>query len=269
MKKLKILLSIFATALFLSSCEQVLNVDLNQANPNIVIEGLITDHPGPYIVKITMTADYYKNQPPPAVSNATVIMSDNIGNIDTLVQTSPGVYKTRKIAGVKLHTYTLTVNVDGKIYSAISTLPDLYPVDSLGYTYYSKRDIFHRKGYYPLAYSKEPQNQENYYQWKFFRNDTLLNSKRNDIWVADDKTVKASIRGLEFPYVYQQFDTASVKVFSITKEAFDFYTGLQAQIRNDGGFFSSPPANAQGNFSNGALGLFQTSSVDSLGIVIK
>ncbi|HXA01743.1 MAG TPA: DUF4249 family protein, partial [Cytophagaceae bacterium] len=217
MKKLKILFSIFSTALFLSSCEKVLNVDLNASNPNVVIEGLITDKPGPYIVKVTMTADYYQNQPPPAVSNALVIISDNIGNIDTLIQTSPGVYKTKTITGVKFRTYTLTVNINGKIYSAISTLPDLYPVDSLGYTYYAKRDILHHKGYYPLAYSVVPQNVENYYLWKFFRNDTLLNSKRQEIWVADDKSVKASIRGLEFPYAYQLHDTASVKVFSITK----------------------------------------------------
>jgi hypothetical protein len=269
MKKAKILFSVFLTTVFLSSCEKVLNVDLNATDPNVVIEGLITNHPGPYIVKVTMTADYYKNQAPPAVSNALVIMSDNTGNIDTLIQTSPGIYKTKTITGVKFRTYTLTVNINGKIYSAVSTLPDLYPVDSLGYTYYPQRDLLHRKGYYPLAYSVEPQNVQNYYLWKFFRNDTLLNAKRDQIWVADDKAVKGNIRGLEFPYSYQKFDTASVKVFSITKEAFDFYIGLQAQIRNDGGFFSSPPANAPGNFSNGALGLFQTSSTDSLGIVIK
>jgi len=269
MKKLKILFTIFSAAVFLISCEEVLNVDLNEANPNVVIEGLITDHPGPYIVKVTMTGDYYKNQTPPAVSNALVIISDNTGSLDTLIQTSPGIYSTKTIAGVKQRTYTLTVNINGNIYTATSTLPDLYPVDSLRYTYYPKRDLFHREGYYPLAYSQEPQNTENYYMWKFFRNDTLLNSLRNDIWIADDKVVKGNIQGLEFPYVYQKFDTASVKVFSITKEAFDFYKGLEAQIRNDGGFFSSPPANAQGNLSNGALGLFQTSSTDSVGIIIR
>jgi hypothetical protein len=268
MRKLKIVFSIFFSMLILSSCEEVLNVDLNAANPNVVIEGLITDHPGPYIVKVTMTSDYYQNQPPPPVSNAVVIISDNTGIIDTLIQASPGVYKTKKTIGAKFRTYMLSVNISGKIYSAVSTLPDLYPVDSLRYTYYPKRDLFHHKGYYPLAYSQEPQNQENYYLWKFYRNDSLLN-KPNDIWVANDQAVKGSIRGLEFPYSYHQFDTAAVKVFSITKEAFDFYTALEAQIRNDGGFFSSPPANAKGNLSNGALGLFQTSSTDSLGIVIK
>ncbi|MFL5731015.1 MAG: DUF4249 domain-containing protein [Cytophagaceae bacterium] len=268
MKKLTILFSLFAAICSLSSCEKVLDVDLNSTDPKIVIEGLITDKPGPYTVKITTSADYYNNQTPPPVTNALVIISDNTGNIDTLTQVSPGIYKTNTTTGVKLRTYTMTVAVNGTTYTAVSTLPDLYPVDSLGYIYYPQKDIFHEKAYYPLAFSQEPQNETNYYMWKFFRNDTLLN-KPNDIWIADDQAVKGSVQGLEFPYAYQKFDTASVIVFSITKEAFDFYTGLEAQIQNDGGFFSSPPANAQGNFSNGALGLFQTSTTDSLGIVIQ
>jgi hypothetical protein len=268
MKKIILLFTFLFSVLFLSSCEKVLDVDLNEADPKVVIEGLITDKPGPYLVKVSMSADYYNNQPPPAVTNAVVVISDNTGIIDTLTQVSPGVYRTNATTGVKLRTYTLSVNINGTIYTAVSTLPDLYPVDSLAYVYYAQKDIFHKQAYYPIAFSKEPQNESNYYMWKFFRNDTLLNEPR-DIWVADDKAVQGNVQGLEFPYAYQKFDTAAVKVFSITEEAFNFYIGLQAQIQNDGGFFSSPPANAQGNFSNGALGLFQTSTVDSVGIVIQ
>jgi hypothetical protein len=268
MKKLFIFFAILSFSLCLISCEQVMDVDLNEADPKVVIEGLITDTPGPYTIKISMTGDYYKNQTPPTVTNALVIITDNTGIIDTLTQTNPGIYKTNSTTGAKLRTYTLSVNINGTIYSAVSTLPDLYPVDSLSYIYYPQKDLFHKQAYYPLAFSKEPQDESNYYLWKFYRNDTLLNNER-DIWVADDKAVQGNVRGLEFPYPYERFDTAAVKVFSLTEEAFNFYIGLQAQIQNDGGFFSSPPANAQGNISNGALGLFQTSATDSLGIVIQ
>jgi hypothetical protein len=268
MKKLFISFCILSASIGLSSCEKVIDVDLNEADPKVVIEGLITTNAGPYTVKVTMSGDYYTNQTPPAVTNALVIISDNTGIIDTLTQTSPGVYRSNTTTGVALRTYTLSVNISGTVYTAVSTLPDLYPVDSLAYVYYPQKDIFHKQAYYPIAFSIEPQNESNYYMWKFFRNDTLLNEPR-DIWVADDKAVQGNVQGLEFPYAYQKFDTAAVKVFSLTKEAFDFYIGLQAQIQNDGGFFSSPPANAPGNFSNGALGLFQTSTVDSVGIVIQ
>jgi hypothetical protein len=254
-----------------SSCQQVLDVDLNSTDPKIVIEGLITDTLGPFTVKVTTSADYYNTELPPAVTNATVIVKDVTSGItDTLAQTAPGIYQTHnsKIPkGITNHTYTLDVQLNGLTYSATSTLPSLSRIDSLNYLYYPQKVFGHQKGYYPRAYQQEPQNENNYYLWKFFRNDSLIN-KPNEIWVADDQFVQGNVNGLEFPYVYQSKDTATVEFYSLTKESYDFYLGLQAQLQNDGGFFSAPPANARGNFSNGALGIFQTSGLDTKKIII-
>jgi hypothetical protein len=254
----------------LSACQQVLEVDLNGTDPKIVIEGLITDSTGPFTVKVTMTADYYNNQTPPPVVGATVIVSDNLGTVDTLTEGVPGIYQTHnsKIPkGITNATYVLTVQSQGQTYTAVSTLPSLSRIDSLSYIYYPQKVFGHNVGYYPIAYENEPQNETNYYLWKFFRNDTLIN-KPNEIWIANDQVVQGSINGLEFPYVYQHLDTAKVEFYSLTKDAYDFYVGLQAQLQNDGGFFSAPPANAKGNFTNGALGLFQTSGMDAKKIVL-
>jgi hypothetical protein len=256
--------------IILNSCQQVLDVDLNGTDPKVVIEGLITDSTGPFTVKITMSADYYNAQTPPPVTGAMVIISDNFGMVDTLTEAFPGIYNTHNTKipkGIANATYVLTVESKGQTYSAISTLPSLSRIDSLGYIYYPQREIGHQKGFYPRAYQNEPQNEVNFYMWKFYRNDTLLN-KPNEIWVADDKFVQGNVNGLEFPYVYQHQDTAKVEFYSITKEGYDFYVGLQAQLQNDGGFFSAPPANAKGNISNGALGFFQTSSLDVKKIVL-
>ena len=70
--------------LALTSCEKVINIDLNTASPNIVIEGIIDNGPGPYRVKLSKTGSYFNQPVLPPVSGAQVIISDNTGIIDTL-----------------------------------------------------------------------------------------------------------------------------------------------------------------------------------------
>ena len=68
----------------LTGCQKVINVDLNEAAPRIVIEGLITDEPGPYAVSLTKSGSYF-NQPVLAtVSGATVTITDDAGTTDSL-----------------------------------------------------------------------------------------------------------------------------------------------------------------------------------------
>src|SRR5436305_10635659 len=45
-------------SLFLFSCTKVIQVDLNSANTNIVIEGIVSDAAGPYQVKLTQTVNF-------------------------------------------------------------------------------------------------------------------------------------------------------------------------------------------------------------------
>jgi hypothetical protein len=44
---------LLVTIIVFSGCQKVINVDLNEAAPRIVIEGLINDRPGPYTVTIS------------------------------------------------------------------------------------------------------------------------------------------------------------------------------------------------------------------------
>ena len=68
----------------LPGCQKVINVDLNEAAPRIVIEGVITDRRGPYTVKISKSGSYFNQPVLPPVSGAQVTISDNSGTIDTL-----------------------------------------------------------------------------------------------------------------------------------------------------------------------------------------
>ena len=97
----------------------------------VVIEANITDQPGPYSVKLSRSINLNEANIYPAIENGTVVITDNTGIKDTLKYASGGIYKTKLIRGVYGRTYFLEVTVDGKKYTAQSTMPYKVNLDSL------------------------------------------------------------------------------------------------------------------------------------------
>ena len=81
------ILTIPAIVSFFSSCEKVVYIDLNSTNPIPVVEANVTNMPGPYTVKLSTTVNYYDSNTFPAITDATVTISDNAGNSEILRQT--------------------------------------------------------------------------------------------------------------------------------------------------------------------------------------
>src|SRR5687767_13594216 len=106
-----VLLMLVLTA---SSCQKVVDIDLNESNPVLVIEGNISDQPGPHIIKLTKTVNFDDPNNFPGVSGAVVTLSDDAGNSQILTETSPGIYQTTPSAGQPGSLYKLKVLHDGK-----------------------------------------------------------------------------------------------------------------------------------------------------------
>ena len=259
----------FTTFLFLSSCIETIEPDLKSFEEKIVIEGLITNLPTPQYVKVTKAVPFYSDLKSLAVVDAIVVLSDDRGNRDTLDYTGDGRYETSKITGVPGTQYYLLVTAEGKTYESSSVMNRLNPIDSAYSTYYEKADFLHEEDSYYVSFSaKEPQDTRDFYLWKFYKNSELLNQK-NDIMIASDELVQENISGMEAPFPYKLGDTAKVEMYSLTEDAFKFYSGLNTNLNNEGGFFSSPPSNPPSNITNGALGLFQTSAVEIIEYIVK
>src|SRR5579872_7164826 len=97
------------------ACKKVINVDLKNAAAQIVIQGNVTDAPGPYVVKISKTVNFSAANSYPPVTNATVRITDSTAGITNLLrQTDSGVYITKTLVGVPHHTYGLQVTIDGQ-----------------------------------------------------------------------------------------------------------------------------------------------------------
>lgn len=137
MKNTNLFSSICAFCFFILifGCQKVIQVDLNAAPNKLVIEGNITDQPGPQMVKLTKSIPFDQPNTYPGISGALVIIKDNLGLVDTLSDQGNGIYLTKSWSGVSGRTYELFVSLNSDTYTAISKMPTKINFDSLGLTY--------------------------------------------------------------------------------------------------------------------------------------
>lgn len=244
-----------ASLILFSACEKVIDIDLNSASPQVVIEGNIYDKPGPYHIKITKTVNFNEANRFPPVRDASVIIADNLGNSDTLFESTPGNYNTRTIQGVIGRTYTLTVKTEGKSYSAISKIPDSVNIDSLYFNIYDEKKIL-------SVDFTDPANTDNY-----FRIVKYINGKRQKGFDAMSDELNPGDTNT-YDIISEEGDILLTgAVVRIDLESID--KGVYEYIRTASGQDEeTAPANPTSNISNGALGYFNACSVttDSISI---
>jgi hypothetical protein len=252
----------------LSGCEKVINVDLNEAAPHIVIEGLITDGLGPYTVTISKSGSYFNQPTLPPVSDAMVIITDNYGTIDTVKPKPPGIYITSKTIGIPGRTYTLKVISEGQEYDGSSTIHSHVNIDSLTLVKSeSSRIDFggnnQRESHFELhCFFKDPP-EKNFYRIKSIRNDSI-NTESYRLY--DDQYTNGEETELRVANA-SAGDTFRIELMSLDEQTYGYYRTL-ADLLHTNPVFGSTPANPNTNLSNGALGYFGACAVSSKRIII-
>lgn len=255
------------------ACQKVVEVPLNNSDPRLIIEGTITNNPGPYYVKLSTTGSYYDKGKTPSVSDASVVITDDVGNKDILTPVSdqPGIYQTNILQGVPGRTYHLRVDYNSKVYEADAYMHPL-PAKSikLDTILFVEKGFGRDEGYYlyfDIDLKKEPST-ISYWRTFCYKNDSLYNGP-NDYLMGYDEFLIGDIQNLELPYNFKLGDTVHLQMNSLDKRDFDYYNQLQQLLFNDGGLFSPPPMNPIGNISNQGLGLFRASAVFDNTFIVK
>ncbi len=252
-------ISYWLSALFLTSCQKVINIDLNSSAPTIVIEGNINDQPGPYIVTVSRTVNFNQPDTFPPISAAFITIADNHRHTDTLVESSPGVYSTTKITGSPGRTYTLKVITNGKTYTAISTMPMAVTFDTL--TPFSQVG-FRDTNLYVSAGFKDPSKQTNYYRFREAINYTVKPS----IFVTDDQYENGRYINyvLKSDSSLKSGDVVIVEMQCIDEATYQYFN----TFNEASGATNLTPANPASNISNNALGYFSAHTSRYKGLVI-
>ncbi|MDQ4140244.1 MAG: DUF4249 domain-containing protein, partial [Bacteroidota bacterium] len=97
MKNIFLFFSLFMLAL--TGCEQVIDYELEEGTQKIVIEGLVTNQPGPYTVRVSKTLGYLQNGQTPGITDAEVTISDDKGYSEVLQAKENGIYQTKDLVG--------------------------------------------------------------------------------------------------------------------------------------------------------------------------
>ncbi|GAA4409326.1 hypothetical protein GCM10023187_32440 [Nibrella viscosa] len=273
MKSYSVLALLLGLWVSLSSCEDVVDVELEKSKPVLVVDGWITDQPGPQTIRLKTTAPYFSNGASPVVTGATVTIRDNQGQTEVLKETAPGVYQTQSLRGKVGNQYTLTVKTGSEEYTAETAIRRTFPIDSIG-TVYQKESMGRKEGYTLRFYGREPLGVGDSYRLKVYRNDTLLNSPHDLIFLEDRYVDGNYFKGLDLGLEpFRKGDKVRIENHSITEDTYAFLTELSTQMRN-GGMFANPPANVRSNIKavqggKKATGWFGGSAVSSAERVVE
>jgi hypothetical protein len=263
MKRLKFKTLIIITLLTFTACQKVITVNLNNAAPQLVIEGNLTDIYGPQIVQISKTVPFTSTNNYPPVSGATVTLSDTLGHSGQLTEISPGTYAINSVAGQYGVTYTLTVTTGGKTYIARSTMPQLVKLDSIN----SIVDQFNTKYRTIIVNYQDPPNVPNQYKFNLYINSGIVTAIfANDDNFSDGRYVREQLFQNGTNIV--PGDTAKVEMQCIDKNIYQYWFTLsQLQINGPGGGIT--PSNPPSNFNNGALGYFSAHTSQTKLLIVK
>ncbi len=265
MTKTKYILVILIFALF-ASCEKVIDVDLNEAAPEIVVEANISNSTSIGEVILSKTGAYFGASSIEKISDALVTIEDEFGDRFVLVEVEAGYYKTEAILLEAETTFKLTIEIEGEKYKSESKLNQAVLVDSLGY-FYDDGFAFLDGGYSIEVFFIDPPEVKNYYRMNVYKNDTLVNEANNlilfDDRLIDGQALEVALQG----FFFEPNDTIGVKLISLDEGAYEYYKTFQELTNVNPG--SAAPANPTSNISNGALGFFSAWSSDTKWVVIK
>jgi len=273
MKKIKIIVA-FIGLILISSCEKVVDIDLNTMEPKLVIDAAIKWQKGTVgniqTIKLSTTSSYYDTQIP-TVSGATVFITDAANNVFNFVESNvAGSYVCSNFTPVLNRNYTLTVNSNGSTYTATETLkpvPQIDRIEQINNTGFSA-DATEIKSYYT-----DNGATQDYYLFKFKPSYTAI-----PIYFAqEDISYQGNqIFGLYRSDKLKPGQNFEVTLSGISKQYFNYMRILISIAGNSSGSpFQSPSATVRGNIinttndANYPLGYFSLSEQDYRNYIVN
>ncbi|MGI9542114.1 MAG: DUF4249 domain-containing protein [Cyclobacteriaceae bacterium] len=264
---------IFSLLLGLLGCTNPLDDPLPVSTPKMVVQGWITDRPGPHEVVLSTTAPFDSNQPTPKIAGATVMIVDDQGAVYPLFESSrAGYYQTADTArGVVGRSYALKVFTKESM--QYQSLPEsLVAVPSIeSFSCISDENQQGITGSTVSISFTDFANQPNFYRWKVFINGE---NKSGEVYLGIDDFIDGNQLQVELGfYESKPLDVFRIEQLSLTESGFEYLEMLTTQTFGLGTVFSPAPAPIPSNLHNvnnpneQVLGYFGASSVASVAFV--
>ncbi|GAB3504129.1 hypothetical protein GCM10027341_34030 [Spirosoma knui] len=283
MRRLRLVFYALANLVLVLSCVTEYQPDALSIAPSLIVEGQITDQPGPYTVKLTRTANYSIRSLNLLETGALVTIEDNLGNREILRELGAGGIYTSSatgIRGIAGRSYKLTIQTKAGVRyeSDTEVLTAAPPITKL-YTEYHNEAVPNRvtrkQSWDVLLDTKDPETTGNYYRWIWTHynfaaicqqteqsDGTIIgkpcctpcwniNRCYNCISVNSDVNIngQAISRQLitKVPYTSSNPYYLEVQQQALSKGAYAFWKSVRQLVNNTGGLFDAAPSSVQGN----------------------
>ena len=265
MKKIHFI-TLILLAMAFTNCEDVIDVDLNDAEPRLVIDASIKwvkGTPGnDQMIRLSTTTGYF-NDVIPYVSGATIVVTDENNNTFNFIEDpDTGDYYCSDFIPVLNANYSIIVSLNGETYTANEILK---PVPDIDFIEQSNDGGFTGEDIEIKAYFTDNGATDDFYLFGFIPSYAAIPTYD----VAEDEFFQGNqIFGLFSSEDLSSEDDVDIFIAGISERYYNYLNILISIAGSNGGSpFQSPPATVRGNFVNStnqdnyALGYFSLSEV--------
>lgn len=289
--------------LLLNGCITQFVPGTNENKKLLVVEGLLTNKPGPNIIKLSESLPLGTRYIPTPVTGSIVTLSDNDGNTFNLSETDPGSYSTdySSFQGKIGQIYTLHITLADNSHKYQSVPVEMKPVPPIDSIYYEKVAIvppsLHSaggEGCQIFLNTHDPNNLCKYYRWEFVEtwnfvipypvpNKVCWTSNNSGLINIKNITGLAENRIERYPLNYISNETDKLKMtysilvnqYSLNEEEYNYWEILQKLTEQTGGLYDMIPSSVSSNVyciddaNQNVQGYFSVSAASSKRIFIK
>jgi len=245
------LLYILSFTLIMVSCEDVVEVDLPQAEPRLMIDALVRLDENEAVTTVTIkanvTSSFFDEVTPADLTSASIINADYVpsGALDLsvipLLEISPGVYEGSKQTGFFTEgELQLAVEHNGQRYLALTRYVPSTPITSLEQgtgTLFSGDETEVK-----VAFNDVDERDDFY----------LLDLDFDEYLVTEDEFYQGQT--FEFSYFYDQNidpgNEVTISLLGVDESFYNYMIQLIVQAGGDQGPFQTPSATVRGNIIN-------------------
>ena len=269
-----IIVTVIISLLTLSSCEDVVDVNLDTAAPKLVIDASIKWQKGTVgseqTIQLTTTTDFYETTIPTVTGAIVFITDSNSIQYDFNENIGTGNYICTNFNPVLNETYILTVIHDGQTYLATENLIPAPTIDSVNQNNEGglTGDQIEVKFFF-----QDNGLIDDFYLIQFNASFSIL----PEYGVVNDEFFQGNqMFGLYFNENLEPTNDLIFTLHGISERYFNFMNVLLSVAGSGGGGpFQTPPATVRGNiinqtnFDNYALGYFRLSETDTMNYIVQ
>lgn len=256
-------------ALLFVSCEDLIDVDLNESESKLVIDASINWLKGSIgteqQIKLTLLTPYFNKNISPATGAKVTITKDSNESFEFIEEKDKsGIYTNHSFITELNASYTLSILYEGETYSAKETMTPVVNIDTV---VQNDQGGFTGEDIELKVYYTDPADEQNYYLFEFITDIVEV----PNLEVYEDRFTNGNqIFGFYTEEDLKSGDLVTIRNYGISKRFYEYMLILLDQSAEGGGPFETQPATVRGNCINQTnpedfpLGYFRLSEVDGL-----